>query len=375
MTIFSSFIIETTTTPRYNACYHFESFPNEIIYEIFEYLDAFHIYQSFWNLNTRFQELLMLSNFPIKFNTTNIPKSLFQDYFEQFIKSNRHRVLTMNLSNSFITELLVKSSKGIKRFTNLEKLLVDNINPTYVEDIIAKLSSLPKLSSLILKLNNENSQSNISFARKLPLRVFKYCVQPVNVDDLFARRSITTNCSSSIEHLVIKNRMNDKDLLIILSHVPQLRRLSVDHLFRYYRRANQNLPNISKNLTDITIKLEHMNFDYFECLIINAFSYVKALTITINDDEKYLNAKRWERLISSYLPHLRIFDIRCANFVINENDENACRSLMDRFSTRFWTERQWFFRHDHNWKGHSNRGVFYSIQPHRYRKIMFFFCF
>ena len=44
----------------------FEHLPNELIIEIFEYLDAYDIHRGFSNLNLRFQNLLVSSSFPLK---------------------------------------------------------------------------------------------------------------------------------------------------------------------------------------------------------------------------------------------------------------------------------------------------------------------
>jgi hypothetical protein len=44
------------------SCFtHFEDLTSEIIYEIFEYFDPYHVYKSFFNINTRFQYLVINS--------------------------------------------------------------------------------------------------------------------------------------------------------------------------------------------------------------------------------------------------------------------------------------------------------------------------
>jgi hypothetical protein len=50
---------------------YLEHLSSEVIYEIFKFLDLFHIYQSFFHLNARFQKLLTYSYLPIKINISS----------------------------------------------------------------------------------------------------------------------------------------------------------------------------------------------------------------------------------------------------------------------------------------------------------------
>ncbi|CAF1130619.1 unnamed protein product, partial [Rotaria sordida] len=58
----------------------FEDLANEILYEIFEYLDIYYVYKGFINLNKRFQNLLFHSTLLIKINISTMPKSKFHHY-------------------------------------------------------------------------------------------------------------------------------------------------------------------------------------------------------------------------------------------------------------------------------------------------------
>ncbi|CAF3982612.1 unnamed protein product [Rotaria sordida] len=55
--------------------YRFEDLANEILYEIFDYLDVYDIYKGFYNLNNRFQNLAINSNVFTKINISTISKS------------------------------------------------------------------------------------------------------------------------------------------------------------------------------------------------------------------------------------------------------------------------------------------------------------
>ncbi|CAF3606610.1 unnamed protein product, partial [Rotaria sp. Silwood2] len=54
---------------------YFEHLINAIIYDIFQYLDVYHVYEGFFYLNQRFQNLVVNRNFFIQINITTTSKS------------------------------------------------------------------------------------------------------------------------------------------------------------------------------------------------------------------------------------------------------------------------------------------------------------
>ncbi|CAF1233138.1 unnamed protein product [Adineta steineri] len=89
-------------------------------------------------------------------------------------------------------------------------------------------------------------------------------------------------------------------------------------------------------------------------------------------DNEYINAQRWEDLIATHMPHLRIFDIQHKTSLFgNIINGETCQDLMNRFATLFWTKRKWFFTHQLYYLDSSNYGVFYSIQPYSANEITF----
>ncbi|CAF3993257.1 unnamed protein product, partial [Rotaria sordida] len=80
----------------------FEDFPNELFYEICDYLDVYYVYKAFNNLNKRLQTLLFNSTVPLTINISSMSKSIFQDYNKHMIIPNQHRIKTLRISNPFI---------------------------------------------------------------------------------------------------------------------------------------------------------------------------------------------------------------------------------------------------------------------------------
>ena len=74
----------------------------------------------------------------------------------------------------------------------------------------------------------------------------------------------------------------------------------------------------------------------------------EVLRISTSKDREYLNAQRWEQLILSSMTHLRIFDIQCLYQVRNETYQSKYNQLIKQFTSSFWTQRQWYFAHQHS---------------------------
>ena len=108
-------------------------------------------------------------------------------------------------------------------------------------------------------------------------------------------------------------------------------------------------------------------------MIKNRFHQLQLLRISISDNEAYLDANRWQKLILTSMPFLRIFDFQHKQFVHKfPAYEDHYHALINQFNSSFWSERQWFFAHQHYIQGCVGRAIFYSIHPYRYENVTFF---
>ncbi|CAF4809724.1 unnamed protein product, partial [Rotaria sp. Silwood2] len=78
----------------------------------------------------------------------------------------------------------------------------------------------------------------------------------------------------------------------------------------------------SKSLIHVPINLRDINFDKFELMIKSLFNQLQILHLTTNYDGTYFDAHRWEQLILSFMPNLRIFDFEHINPIENNTDNN-----------------------------------------------------
>ncbi|CAF1539264.1 unnamed protein product [Rotaria sordida] len=161
--------------PNRKSCTHFEDIPNEIIYDIFEFLDVHHMYITFFNLNIRFQNLLTDSNFPIKINLSLTSRSTFEHQYKHIIMLNKHRISSLRLSNLFTIDMIFSPIRIVSKFIRLKTLHINNIQSKYVEKLLKYLACLSYLSSLIIIVVDCVENKNKLYRRIFRLPVLKYC--------------------------------------------------------------------------------------------------------------------------------------------------------------------------------------------------------
>ncbi len=86
-----------------------ENLSNELFYEIFDYLDGFTIYKSFFNLNYRFQQVINCRLFYLRIEIRSKTRSELIDYCKNVIVPNRDRIISLNLENAFLIDNFLKS--------------------------------------------------------------------------------------------------------------------------------------------------------------------------------------------------------------------------------------------------------------------------
>ncbi|CAF1367157.1 unnamed protein product [Rotaria sordida] len=324
------------------SCTHFEDIPSEIIYDIFEFLDVYHMYTAFFNLNIRFQNLLTDSNLSIKINLSLMSRSTFEHQYKHIIRLNKHRISSLRLSNLFTIDMIFSPIRIVSKLTRLQTLHINNIESKYVQKLLKYLVSLSCLSSLIIVIVDCVENKNKLYSRIFRLPVLKYCKVTMTKFIESEPLSIAINKYSSIEHLVINNGCYLDELISLLSYVPQLRHISLHDLYGTFIEQTESHSIVFNYLTHISINKTNMTFDELELLIRNHFPQIQRLYFSKNFDNEFLNANRWERLISSYMLQLRIFDFHCISSGYNQQN---FQDLLDHFNSPFWIERQWFFTH------------------------------
>ena len=345
----------------------FEDLSNEIIYEIFDFLHIDQTHQAFSSLNRRFDNLLMYSPFPIYINRPLMGKSSFDQYYQKIIRRYRHRIVLLRLPNIFTVDLVFSSARNIKEFTRLETLILENIDSIRFRDfVLYHLTSMLTLRSLTVVLNDLVSDKSTLYQAIFRLPALKYCKLSFQADYMWHIISRATNESSPIEHLVIENDGNFDELYSVLSYLPQLRRLSWHKLSYVHNKQAIAEQTKLKHLTHLNLELRVTDFDQFEAMIVHLFPRVEVLHLSTSFSHEYLDADRWQRLISCSMPQLRVFDLQHQDNV-RTSDEALLTSarLKHTFTSSFWLEHQWYFTHQIFLQQGLYQVIFYSTNPYR----------
>ncbi|CAF4582832.1 unnamed protein product [Rotaria sp. Silwood2] len=345
----------------------FEDLSNEILYDIFEFFDSYDIYEIFSNLNNRFYYLIIHSSLPLKLNFSFLSKTTFQHRYNTILMSNIHRIISLQFSNHLLIDYFFTSFSFDSSFIRLEILTLHNTKFDTLISILTTLPFLPRLYSLIITIIEKIRSPDDIYCLIIRLPVLKYCKLSFELWNRNINLPLNNDEYSYIEHLIINTKCNLDQLNNFLIYLPNLNHLSCEISTLNSKQINMSI--ISKNFVKLCLKLEDTSFDEFEWCI-SCFSHqLQSLSISTQRDIEFLNADRWEKLILCQMPHLCRFNFR-HQIITDENmiDYSRYHLLIDKFKSSFWTNRQWFFTHQHyKLKDFTSWIIFYSIQPYRYK--------
>ncbi|CAF1448836.1 unnamed protein product [Adineta steineri] len=325
-----------------------ENLPNEIFYEVFDYLDGCKLFNAFSNLNTRFQYLLACTSIRLKIRLTNASETVLQYQSDYIITPNKHRIVSLNLSADYgyyhpnLNLFDIDSS-----FIRLESLQLYSIQSNQIIPILTSLISLTRLSSLTIDCIDDDPDDidNIyQIIFKLP--ILRYNKLSYYTFELPIPLSIATNTQySHIEYLVVDHPCTLNELIVILSYTPQLCRLTCREINESNEEENtKHVLGVISNLTYISISKCYAKFDELILFITKISPQLQVLHITSCGDTTYLDADRWQRLISQYLLNLRILEFKYEEFIDDDLEVTLYHERLDRFYSSFWTKRKWYFR-------------------------------
>ncbi|CAF3824035.1 unnamed protein product [Rotaria sordida] len=337
---------------------YFENLPNEVIYEIFEYLDFNDINQIFSKLNLRYHSLVNNPTFHIKIHISSISKNTFESYCKHILIPYQNRIYSMNIENLFIF-YLSSPLHTLSQYSQLEILILKNIESNHIINLLPHLSLLPNLSSLIIMPIDHFHNVNNLYHAIFNLPALKYLKISLNENYSNEPLPIVKNHYNSIEHFVIDSNCSITHLRVYLSYLSQVRRLSCKKLLEsfYVEQSLEYL--ILSNLTHLSFQSENISFNQIKLFIRNLSHQLQVFRFSTEFDITYLNANQWQELILSHMPYLLIFDIELqAKYYNNQDDFHISIS---QFMSPFWYDRQWFFTYEYT----DNLARFYSTEPYR----------
>ncbi|CAF4562977.1 unnamed protein product [Rotaria socialis] len=357
----------------------FEDLSNELIYEIFNYLDSWEIYKTLVQLNIRFQHLFRSDIFRLKINLPSLAKRNFFLRCEKLVKPHINRIVSLSLSNHCAIDSFFDLF-SIDSFIHLETLILDRVTSNkLLIQLLNSLVLLPHLFTLYITSSTYHLDVNPILQCIFLLPKIQYCklkcygdlettVLPFNHDEKY-------QCQT-LKHLVIDGDFCFNQLTPILTYAPQLTHLSCRFESNFdYKTDEPPLP-IPSYLTDINLNCSNVSFDEIEFFLSKTSHHLQRLRLTIHGNNTFLCADRWEQLIMNHMPHLYMFDFMC---LIRKYDyPHDCilsDRILDSFKSSFWTNRQWFFRYQYRSSNCGTfEGMFYSTHPYRRKSYELYRC-
>jgi hypothetical protein len=347
-----------------------ENLPNELFYEIFSYINSFDLYKIFSNLNMRFQHLLATSFLKFKIDlSSSYSKSDLHYLYKHIIEPNKQQIISLYLKHIWNDATIFTIFNMSSSFSHLESLAVYGIRSSDILSHLSGLTSLPRLYSFTLDIENNDTDSedftNIyQFIFSLTTLKYNKILSKTNIP--FISLTIATNIQfTTIEYLNIQHSCKLNDLITILSYTPRLGHLTCREVIG----SIENIDGMSLslcNLTHLVIRKFRLQFDIFEVFINKICSQLQKLCITTCQDEAYLDADRWERLIREHIPHLYQFYFDHQIFVYRRRFAMPpYYKGINRFISPFWIERGWIFRLKIDIGYDSSAVITYSIHSYK----------
>ncbi len=114
-------------------------------------------------------------------------------------------------------------------------------------------------------------------------------------------------------------------------------------IFHSFDKLNNRFDTLIHNIP-LYIHFENVNklmFDQFKNfeIFLNQMPNLKCLTILDSIDNNMIDTYRWEHLITSSFPYLKIFKFKFRHYLDRRNQRNIIIDKFKQFQTDFWEEK------------------------------------
>ena len=343
----------------------FEELANELLLDLFELLDTAHLFDAFYNLNSRFNTLLLTHFRAFQLDLRSVAKQRFHRLCEQHLPKVIDRVLSLHLSNGDETpesiDLLLSFDVTLDRFSHLQRLSLSHLRSSdTLNKILKQCHSLPFLTHLNLIeccLNYTPSDTIRLMTSLWSLPALSHC----SIDHM------SFNAVSVAEMPVVSQTLKSLSLkktyapLRILHHMlrfaPHLERLCMSDIIGYDNEAEQAADTSS--LTYLNISFTG-SIPSLEQLFLNL---PNLRHVNIRTSSICLSGYVWQEMIVRCLPRLEVFRLKMEFSTLRrQNREKEVNELLASFRTPFWLEEhRWFVQRSFNSESAFNNEVLYTV--------------
>ncbi|CAF2805783.1 unnamed protein product [Rotaria sp. Silwood2] len=348
-----------------------ESFSNELLLDLFEYLSAVNLIRAFYNLNFRINNLILIHFQCYDLNFRSISQSDFNFICRQYLPNIVDCIYSLTLSNDDDTpqqiDLFLEHGLTISQFINLKSLsLCDLCSNEIMNKFMLEWKYLINLTYLTLagcylQFNKINSQQLIDSIWNIPKLIYCYLNISFGENNIF----IPTVMSSSLKYVFIWGiEHSQNEINALIKQTPCLESFSIllnidsnDNDIEYTFLSITKLKLCLSQVQEDKILKFLQNMPNLYELIIDICCFDKDYSNTI------LNGYQWEKIIHNNLPNLQIFRFRIEFQLTNENNrEQQIDELINSFQSSFWLkEHKWFVRCHWNSMNSSSSIYLYTL--------------
>ncbi|CAF4467528.1 unnamed protein product, partial [Rotaria sp. Silwood2] len=341
-----------------------ESLANEVLLDLFEFINGVHLLRAFFDLNSRFNKLLVVHFQRYDIDFRSISKQYFNTICKKHLPLITDRIISLHLSNDDETPDLpnVFLSYGftLNRFNHLQSLKLYYIRSIdLLNQIINQCRHLTYLRALDMidcyfLYEKENIRNLINTIWSLPKLTHWNFNRPFSSGMWLEEISII---SSSIKYLSIEKT--------------ECYFTNLSHLFKYtanLRRISMSIPIDFEDMQFQTIisSIVSLKLIFNGCIssMKNLFQIMPNLHhVTLNITSFHLDGYEWEKILMNYLPKIKIFKLKMnLNYPNFYRKENEINQFLDSFRTYFWIEKhRWFVRYDWNPSDIIGYGILYTL--------------
>ncbi len=313
----------------------FELLPNEILIECFEYLNAIDIFYSFDFLNSRFYNLIR--NIPLYLNIEHVKKSMLIQFCIKISNLEmKKQIMSLKLSKKNMCNVIETffSFVSLDELSQLRSLTLIDVDKEKVSQIS---SMLPLLTNLhYFRISDSSSDIN-NILNSLPTSTIETLSIPRLAVDLTLIHKFT-----SLINLIVFNCCIEA-LCYFFKYSPNLQNLSVDYNYQYGNIIFDELRLTTEHavhLKRLVIKRFEGKFELLEPLL-KRTPNLKFFMISADYNNNIVDAWRWQNLITTSLPSLKIF-----KFIFSFRSENKDSDVLDKFQqfqNDFWLQQNHWY--------------------------------
>lgn len=323
-----------------------EHLSNEVFYEIFDYLDVFTLYEAFRPLNSRLKNLCDSSHVFYHLDFCHSYKFQLRNFSRLISERLSSRIRSIRFSNYLQLEAFLSSTVHLSNFDKLRFFNVDFIREDQINAVLDFCARSTSLERLFLRSTETLKSTTETFRSILALKSLKVVHLSSNFNLFRSYHEIIIEPNTSIEKVTFAGTLNLDDLLKFLSLTPNVKTVCCDITTQYSSLVW--MPYKLEKLNHLRIKVRRTSFDEFENLMSTFATNLEYLDFSAENEMEFLDGKRWENLIRTHLPNLIGLTLE-ESFRNNESnlDLDEFHALSKSFHSKFFSDRRWFFFHEH----------------------------